>query len=84
MFGRHGRQRKAYYDRLVQDLPLADGERIYRRERELQGRNKIMDSWGGTVYQVVVRQGLDHVYIIECEPSRGAIHSEPFVVEAMC
>ena len=35
-------QRKAYYDRRAQDLPLADGERVYLRERGLQGRNNIL------------------------------------------
>ena len=68
----HADERKEIYDRHALDLPLAVGERVYVRNRQVRGRNKIQDVWDGTVYRVVSRQGLNHVYIVEPEDGRGA------------
>ena len=38
---------------------------MYRRKRDIQGRNKIQDVWEGKVYKVVARKGKNDVYVIE-------------------
>ena len=45
-------------------MPLADGERMYRRKRGILRRNKIQDAWDDTVYRVISRQGTNDVYVI--------------------
>ena len=67
---RQADHRKQVYDRNVQDLPLAAGERVYLRNR-VKGRNKIQDAWDSRVYSVTRRQGTNHVYIVEPEDGRG-------------
>ena len=42
---REANQRNACHDRRAQDLPLSDGEHVYRRKRGILGRNKIQDAW---------------------------------------
>ena len=66
-------QRKACYDRRAQDLPLSDGEHIYRRKRGILGRNKIQDEWDDTIYKVISRQGKSDV--IEPVDSLGRQHT---------
>ena len=68
-------QRKACYDRGAQDLPLSDGEHVYRRKRGILGRNKIQDAWDETVYKVVSRQGKNDVYVIEPVEGLGRQHT---------
>jgi len=54
---READQCKSCFDRTAQDLPLADGDRVYRRKRGILGRIKTQDAWNDTVYGVVSRQG---------------------------
>lgn len=61
---READQRKNCFDRTANDMPLADGERVYRRKRGILGRNKIQDAWDDTVYRVISRQGTNDVYVI--------------------
>ena len=68
-------QRKACYDRGAQDLPLSDGEHVYRRKRGILGRNKIQDAWDDTIYKVVSRQGTNDVYVIEPVDGLGRQHT---------
>ena len=67
--------RKARYDRGAQDLPLSDGEHVYRRKRGILGRNKIQDAWDDTIYKVVSRQGKNDVYVIEPVDGLGRQHT---------
>ena len=57
-------QRKACFDRTARDLPLLEGDRVYRRKRGILGRNKIQDAWDDTEYKVICRQGTNDVYTI--------------------
>ena len=68
----HADERKQTYDRRTLDLPLAVGDRVYLRNRQVRGRNKIQDVWDNAVYKVVCRQGVNHVYTVEHEDGRGA------------
>ena len=68
----HADERKQTYDRRTVDLPLAVGDRVYLRNRQVRGRNKIQDVWDNAVYKVVCRQGVNHVYTVEREDGRDA------------
>ncbi|KAI0235706.1 hypothetical protein LSAT2_013784 [Lamellibrachia satsuma] len=61
---READQRKSCFDHTANDMPLVDGERVYRRKRGILGRNKIQDAWDDTVYRVISRQGTNDVYVI--------------------
>ena len=67
----HADDRKQRYDRRAGDLPLAVGDRVYLRNRQVRGRNKIQDVWDSAVYKVVCRQGVNHVYTVEREDGLG-------------
>ena len=49
----HADDRKQRYDRRAGDLPLAVGDRVYLRNRQVRGRNKIQDVWDSAVYNSV-------------------------------
>ena len=69
----HADDRKQRYDRRAGDLPLAVGDRVYLRNRQVRGRNKIQDVWDSAVYKVVCRQGVNHVYTVEREDGLGTM-----------
>ena len=69
----HADDRKQRYDRRAGDLPLAVGDRVYLRNRQVRGRNKIQDVWDSAVYKVVCRQGVNHVYTVEREDGLGTL-----------
>ena len=56
---------KARHDRHAHELPLAAGERVYLRKHGVLGRNKIQYVWQPTPYRVVMRQGMNDVYVVE-------------------
>ena len=69
----HADDRKQGYDRRAVDLPLAVGDRVYLRNRQVRGRNKIQDVWDSAVYKVVCRQGVNHVYTVQREDGLGTL-----------
>ena len=69
----HADDRKQRYDRRAGDLPLAVGDRVYLRNRQMRGRNKIQDVWDSAVYKVVCRQGVNHLYTVEREDGLGTL-----------
>ena len=69
----HADDRKQRYDRRAVDLPLAVGDRVYLRNRQVRGRNKIQDVWDSAVYKVVCRQGVNHVYTVQREDGLGTL-----------
>ena len=71
----HADDRKQRYDRRAGDLPLAVGDRVYLRNRQVRGRNKIQDVWDSAVYKVVCRQGVNHVYTVEREDGLGTLNT---------
>ena len=70
---KHADDRKQRYDRRAGDLPLAVGDRVYLRNRQVRGRNKIQDVWDSAVYKVVCRQGVNHVYTVQREDGLGTL-----------
>ena len=76
--------RKKHYDRKARDLPLSFGQRVYRRKRDIRGRNKIQDVWEGKVYKVVARKGKNDVYVIEPADGFGELRTVNRVDLRLC
>ena len=76
--------RKKHYDRKARDLPLSFGQRVYRRKRDIRGRNKTQDVWEGKVYKVVARKGKNDVYVIEPADGFGELRTVNWVDLRLC
>ena len=76
--------RKKHCDRKARDLPLSFGQRVYRRKRDIRGRNKIHDVWEGKVYKVVARKGKNDVYVIEPADGFGELRTVNRVDLRLC
>uniref|UniRef100_A0A8C2HMT4 Gypsy retrotransposon integrase-like protein 1 n=1 Tax=Cyprinus carpio TaxID=7962 RepID=A0A8C2HMT4_CYPCA len=46
-------RQKRQHDQHVRDLPLAEGQLVYLRDKVVRGRHKIQDLWSSVIYQVV-------------------------------